>query len=693
MAKINAVTDLSYDGDIAVITLDSPPVNALSPDVQDGLYEGFAAAAASEARAIVLTCAGRTFIAGADIASIGRSGDHTLADVLALLDTLEKPTVAALFGTTLGGGLEVALACHYRVAVPSAQLGLPEVKLGLLPGGGGTQRLPRLIGVEAALDIAVSGRNVRGPEALKVGLIDALTTEGALVSEAIAFARKLVADAAPIRRVSAMTDKIEAARGKPELFEAFRKANARRMRGMEAPEAVISAIQAAVDLPFEEGLAAERKLFIERMMSPQSAALRYVFFAERAISKIPDIPADTPTVDIKTVGVLGAGTMGGGIAMTLLNAGLPVTIVEARQENLDRGLATIRKNYESTVKRGSLTEAEMESRLARLTPSLDMASAFAQVDLVIEAVFERLDVKQAVFKDLDRVCRPDAILASNTSFLDIDQIASVVSRPEQVIGLHFFAPANIMKLLEIVRGTKTAKSVVATAIKLSRALGKSGVVVRTCPGFIANRIMRRRAEQAQALLLEGADPAVMDKVIFDYGFPMGSLATMDLSGLDIIPDEPGKPTVRIALAEAGRLGQKNGKGFFDYDEARNPSPSPEAAQVVAAFAEKMGIARREISEQEILERNLYVVVNEAAHALEEGVVVRASDVDIAAIYGYGWPPYRGGPMFWADSVGLAKVVEALERYHAQTGDPMFAPAPLLKRLAAEGKTFQSYQPA
>jgi 3-hydroxyacyl-CoA dehydrogenase len=692
MAKINAVTDLSYDGDIAVITLDSPPVNALSPDVQDGLYEGFAAAAASEAKAIVLTCAGRTFIAGADIATIGRSGAHTLADVLVLLDSLEKPTVAALHGTALGGGLEVALACHYRVAVPSAQLGLPEVKLGLLPGGGGTQRLPRLVGVEAALDIAVSGRNVRSPEALKIGLIDAVVTEGALLPDAIAFAAKLVADHAPIRRVSAMTDKVEAARGKPELFDAFRAANARRMRGMEAPEAVIRAVQAAVDLPFDEGLAAERKLFIERMMSPQSAALRYVFFAERNISKIPDIPADTPTLDIKTVGVLGAGTMGGGIAMAVLNAGLPVTIVEAKQENLDRGLATIRKNYESTVKRGSLTEAEMEARLARLIPSLDM-NAFADVDLVIEAVFERLDVKQSVFKALDAVCKPDAIMASNTSFLDIDQIASAVSRPEQVIGLHFFAPANIMKLLEIVRGTKTAKSVVATAIKLSRALGKSGVVVRTCPGFIANRIMRRRAEQAQSLLLEGADPVVMDKIIYDYGFPMGSLTTMDLSGLDIIPDEPGKPTVRIALAEAGRLGQKNGKGFFDYDAARNPSPSPEAAQIVAAFAEKMGIKPREIGPEEILERNLFVVINEAAHALEEGVVVRASDIDIAVIYGYGWPPQTGGPMFWADQIGLAKIVEALERYHAQTGDPMFEPAPLLKRLAAEGKTFQSYQPA
>jgi 3-hydroxyacyl-CoA dehydrogenase len=607
------------------------------------------------------------------------------------LDTIEKPTVAAIHGTALGGGLEIALTCHYRVAVPSAQLGLPEVKLGLLPGGGGTQRLPRLVGVEAALDIAVSGRNVRSAEALKIGLIDAVVTEGALVPDAVAYARKLVADAAPIRRVSAMSDKVEPARGKPELFDAFRAANARRMRGMEAPEAVISAIQAAVDLPFDEGLKAERKLFIERMMSPQSAALRYVFFAERNISKIPDIPADTPTVDIKTVGVLGAGTMGGGITMALLNAGLPVTIVEAKQENLDRGLATIRKNYESTVKRGSMTEAEVEARLARLTPSLDM-QAFADVDLVIEAVFERLDVKQAVFKELDGVCKPEAILASNTSFLDIDQIASVVSRPEQVIGLHFFAPANIMKLLEIVRGTKTAKGVVATAIKLSRALGKSGVVVRTCPGFIANRIMRRRAEQAQALLLEGADPVVMDKIIFDYGFPMGSLTTMDLSGLDIIPDEPGKPTVRIALAEAGRLGQKNGKGFFDYDAARNPTPSPEAAEIVAAFAARMGVTRRDISEQEILERNLYVVVNEAAHALEEGVVVRASDIDIAAIYGYGWPPYRGGPMFWADQVGLAKIVEALERYFAQTGDAMFEPAPLLKRLAAEGKTFQSYQP-
>lgn len=692
MAEINAVTDLSYEGDVAVITLNSPPVNALAPEVQDGLYEGFSQAAASHAKAIVLICAGRTFIAGADIASIGRSGDHTLADVLALLDTLETPTVAAIHGTALGGGLEIALTCHYRVAVPSAALGLPEVKLGLLPGGGGTQRLPRLVGVEAALDIAVSGRNVKAADAEKIGLVDALMSESALREDAVAYARKLAAEGAPIRRVSAMDDRLAAARGKPELFDAFRKANARRMRGMEAPEAVISAIQAAVDLPFEAGLKEERRLFIERMMSPQSAALRYVFFAERNIAKIPDIPADTPTLDIRTVGVLGAGTMGGGIAMALLNAGLPVTLVEARQENLDRGLATIARNYESTVKRGSMTVAEVEARMGRLTPSLDI-KAFADVDLVIEAVFERLDVKQGVFKDLDGVCRPDAILATNTSFLDIDLIAGATSRPERVIGLHFFAPANIMKLLEIVRGSQTGKPVVATAIKLARTLGKAGVVVRTCPGFIANRIMRRRAEQAQALLLEGADPVRMDKVIYDYGFPMGSLATMDLSGLDIIPDEPGKPTVRIALADAGRLGQKNGKGFFDYDADRNPRPSPEAAGIVADFAARQGIARREIGDEEILERSLYVVVNEAARALEEGVVVRASDIDIAAIYGYGWPPYRGGPMFWADQVGLPRIVAALERYQAATGDPMFAPAPLLKRLAAEGESFQSFQPA
>ena len=689
MTAINPVTDLSMDGDVAVITLNSPPVNALSANVREGLFEGFKAATADPAvKAIVLICEGRTFIAGADITEFGGAArGPSLFDVQEMMENAPKPVIAAIHGTALGGGLEVALVAHYRVAVPSARLGLPEVNLGLLPGAGGTQRLPRVAGPEKALEMMTSGRHAPASEALAMGLVDELAEEGKLREAAVAFARRCVAENKPLVKVRDNNTKVEAARGKPEIFEAFRKANARKFRGFLAPEYNIRCIAAAVNLPFDEGLAVERKLFGELVTGSQSAAQRYSFFAERQAQKIPDVPDDTPLIPVKSVGIIGAGTMGGGIAMNFANVGIAVTIVEVQAEALERGLKVIRGNYERTASRGGITAAQVEERMALITGSLDM-NALATVDLVIEAVFERMDVKKEIFTKLDAICKPGAILATNTSGLNIDEIASVTKRPEAVIGLHFFSPANVMKLLEIVRADHTSKSVIATSMKLAKQIGKIAALVGVCPGFVGNRILGQRQREAQKLVMEGAMPWDVDRVLYDFGFPMGPFAMSDLAGLDIgwVKERSKGESIRDVLCEMDRRGQKTGAGYYDYDENRNARPSPVTEKIINDFIVKTGSNPRTVSDEEILERCIYPMINEGVKILEEGKAIRSSDVDVVWQNGYGWPVYRGGPMWYGDQIGAAKVLEKMKEFQAKMGDD-FKPAPLLEKLVAEGKKF------
>jgi 3-hydroxyacyl-CoA dehydrogenase len=686
MTEINSVTTLTQDGDVAIVTLNSPPVNALSANVRDGLYEGFKQAIASDAKAVVLICEGRTFIAGADITEFGgASRGASLPDVQAMMENSPKPVIAAIHGTALGGGLEVALCAHYRVAVPSARLGLPEVNLGLLPGAGGTQRLPRIAGVEKALEMMTSGRHAPAAEALAMGLVDELVEEGKLKEGAVAFARKAVAENKPLVKVRENNAKLEAAKGHPEVFADFRKANARKFRGFLAPEYNIRCVEAAVNSgSFEEGLGVERKLFMELMTGPQSAAQRYYFFAERQANKIPDVPDDVPVRPIKRVGVLGAGTMGGGISMNFMNAGIPVTIVELKQDALDRGLSTIRKNYERS--RGAKPE-ETEARMSRLTGTLDF-DALGDCDLVIEAVFENMDIKKDVFRRLDKVAKPGAILASNTSYLNIDEIASVTSRPQDVIGLHFFSPANVMKLLEVVRGEKTAKDVIATSMKLAKQIGKIAVLAGVCPGFIGNRMLSQRQREAQKLVMEGAMPWDIDRVLYDFGFPMGPFAMSDLAGLDIgWSKETSKgESIRDVLCEMDRRGQKTGAGYYDYDENRVAKPSPVTEKIINDFIVKSGANPRKVSDEEILERCVYPMINEGAKILEEGKAIRPSDIDVVWVNGYGWPVYRGGPMSYGDQVGPDKVLAKMQEFQKQMGD-VFNPSAVLEKLVADGKKF------
>jgi 3-hydroxyacyl-CoA dehydrogenase len=687
MTAINDVVDLTREGEVAVITLDSPPVNALSAQLRAGIARAVEQAVADDAaKAIVLTCAGRTFCAGADITEFGKPPkDPSLSAVQAVIEAAPKPVIAAIHGTALGGGLELALSCHYRVAVPSAKCGLPEVKLGILPGAGGTQRLPRIVGAERALEMITSGAHVKAKDAAAMGLFDKLLTEGQLREEAIAFAREVIASGAPLKKVRDLDEAIAPARGKPEIFEEFRKKNARKFRGFEAPEACIKAVEAAVEKPFEEGLSFERSLFETLVASEQSAAQRYAFFAEREAAKIPDIPKDTPTREIARVGVIGAGTMGGGISMNFLNAGIPVTIVETKQEALDRGLGVIRKNYESSAKRGRLSMEDVEKRMALITPSLSLDD-LADCDLVIEAVFELMEVKKEIFTKLDGICKPGAIMASNTSYLDIDEIASVTKRPGDVLGMHFFSPANVMRLLEVVRGEKTEKDVVATAMALGKRIGKVAVCVGVAHGFVGNRMLSERQREANNLIMEGAMPWDVDRVLYDFGLPMGPFAMADLAGLDLgwTPENSTGETAKERLCEIDRRGQKNGKGFYDYDENRKATPSKVTEEIILELSRAKGITRRAISDQEILERCIYPMINEGAKILEEGKALRASDIDIVWLTGYGWPVYRGGPMFYADTIGPDKVVAALEGY-AKTLGPDFEPAPLLVRAAKEGK--------
>ncbi len=689
MTTINPVTDLTVDAGIAVLTIDSPPVNALSANVRAGILAGVKQAVADDAvKAIVLTCAGKTFIAGADITEFGKPPTGpSLPEVQAAIEDAPKPVIAAIHGTALGGGLEVALVCHYRVAARSAKCGLPEVNLGLLPGAGGTQRLPRIVGVEKALEMVTSGTHVPAPAAAEMGLVDLLTDDASLRADAIAFARQVVAEGRPLRKVRDLDDEIAAARGKPEIFAEFRRANARRFRGFDAPEYNIRCIEAAVELPFDEGLKRERAMFVELLNGTQSAAQRYYFFASRQVWQLPDIDADTPLLPVRQVGIIGAGTMGGGIAMNFLNAGYPVTIVETSQQALDRGVRTIRTNYENTAKKGRITAADIERRMALLTPTLEMEK-LADADLVIEAVFENMDVKKDVFGRLDRIAKPGAILATNTSALDVDEIAAATSRPEAVIGLHFFSPANVMKLLEVVRGARTAKPVIRTSMELARKIGKIAALVGVCPGFVGNRMLAQRQREAQKLVLEGALPWDVDRALYEFGFPMGPFAMSDLAGLDLgwVREKSSSSTLREILCEMDRRGQKTGAGYYDYDEKRNAKPSPVVEQVIRDFAAKQGRTSRVVSEQEILERCIYPMINEGAKILEEGKAIRASDIDVIWVNGYGWPVYRGGPMFYADTIGLDKVLETLRRYEESFG-PDFKPARLLEELVAQGRKF------
>lgn len=686
MSSINAVTELS-SGEIAVVTLNSPPVNALSQQVRAGIVEGMKAAIADPTvKAIVLVCEGKTFIAGADITEFGKPPQKpSIQEVEDAIENSPKPVIAAIHGTALGGGLEVALTCHYRVAVPTAKCGLPEVNLGLLPGAGGTQRLPRIVGAEKALEMVTSGQHVGAKECLAMGLVDELVTEGELLQGATAFAKKIVAENRPLKKVRDLNTKMEAARGNADLFANFRKTNARKFRGFLAPEYNIRCIEAAVNLPFEEGLQVERKLFAELMSGSQSAAQRYVFFAEREVWKIPDVGGHTPIIPVNKVGMIGAGTMGGGIAMNFLNAGIPVTIVETKQEALDRGLGVVRKNYENTAKRGRITLEDVEKRMSLLKGTLALED-LAQSDLIIEAIFENMDIKKEVFGKLDRIAKSGAILATNTSALDIDEIATAVKRPEAVIGLHFFSPANVMRLLEVVRAKETSKAVIATSMQLAKRIGKVAALVGVCPGFVGNRILAARSRAAQALLMEGVMPWDIDRVLYDFGMPMGPFAMSDLAGLDLgWSKETSKgSTLREILCELDRRGQKTNAGYYDYDENRNAKPSPVVEKILKEFVAKNGGKPRPVSDEEILERCTYPMINEGAKILEEGKAIRASDIDIVWINGYGWPVYRGGPMFYGDLIGLDKVLAKLKQFEGAN----FKPAALLEKLVTEGKKFR-----
>ena len=686
MPAINEVSSLENHSNIAVLTLNSPPVNALSANVREGLHDGVKSAIGdSSIDAIVIICEGRTFIAGADITEFGQAPKGpSLYDVQDMIENSTKPVVAAIHGTALGGGLEVALTCHYRIAVPSAKCGLPEVNLGLLPGAGGTQRLPRIVGAAKALVMMTSGEHVPADQCLSMGLVDEIADEGKLLEGAVSFAETIVSEKRPLVKVRDAEDKISADKGNDALFADFRKSIARKTRGFLAPEYNIQCIEAAVNKPFDEGIKVEQELFMKLMTGTQSAAQRYMFFAQRQVTKIPDIEADTEVKDINSVGVIGAGTMGGGISMNFANVGIPVTIVEQSQERLDKGLGIIRKNYENSAAKGRITEAQVEERMNLIEGKTSIEALDTQ-DMIIEAVFENMDLKKDIFKQLDDICKEGAILASNTSALDVNVIAAETNRPEDVIGLHFFSPANVMKLLEIVRGEKTSKSVVASSLAIAKKIQKIAAVVGVCPGFVGNRILAQRQREANKLILEGALPWDIDDALFDFGFPMGPFAMSDLAGLDIgwSKDTSKSETLRDVLCEAGRLGQKSGKGFYIYDENRNKSPDPEVEALIKKFGEERQIKMREdITKEEILERCLYPMINEGFKILEEGMAIRASDIDIVWTNGYGWPVYEGGPMFYGNIIGFDKILFWLKKAELELG-PEFKPSAYLEKVVTE----------
>lgn len=689
-------------GQVAVLTIDNPPVNPLSSGVRQGLYDGVSKALADPAiTAVVITGANRAFIAGADISEFGAAGGEGagLFEVLTAMESSNKPVVAAINGTAFGGGLEVALCCDYRVAAPTAPVGLPEVKLGLLPGAGGTQRLPRLIGAQKALEFILSGDPVLAPQALALGIIDAVI-DGDLVSGAVDFANDVVAKGSKKRRIRDETAMLEADRGNAELFAAARKQAASTMRGRFAPEMIIRCVEAAVNEGnFDAGMQVERECFGKCLAHPQREALIHVFFAERECAKIPDVPRETAAKTIKSAAVIGCGTMGGGIAMCFANAGIPVTVLEMEQAALDRGFGVIRKNYERMVARGRMAAAELDTRMGLLTGTLEFA-ALGPADVVIEAVYENIDVKIGVFKKLEAVMKPGAIIASNTSGLDIDRMAAATSRPQDVIGLHFFSPANIMRLLEVVRGSATSKETIATSMQLGKTLRKIAVLSGNAPGFIGNRILGAYTRQAGEIILQGATPYQVDSVIGKFGMPMGPFQMNDLVGLDLgwrarklagMKPEDVPITARVAdqLCELERFGQKNGRGYYIYGSgSRAGTPDPEVVQMVEQVARDVGITRRPIDDDEVLKRCLYAMVNEACRVLADKIAIRASDIDITYINGYGFPEVSGGPMFWAQKQGLANVLEDIRKFHVEYGDA-WQPAPLLERLVAENKGFAS----
>ena len=691
------------EGRLCVIEIDSPPVNALSQSVRQGIMQQLQLAIEDESvEAIVLICAGRTFIAGADIREFGSPpvAPH-LPDVVAALESSPKLVVAAIHGTALGGGFEIALGCHYRVAKQDARVGLPEVKLGLLPGAGGTQRLPRLIGVPSALSMMMSGTPVMAGKAAKMGAVDHVVGDD-LLKEAMAYTEKLLNEGASLRRLCDM--RIDPASVPDNFYAEFRAATARKTRGYFAPERIIWAVQAAVDLEFAEGMERERDLFIECMFSTESLAQRHVFFADRQAGKVAGLPKDTPLRDIRRVAMIGAGTMGGGIAMNFASKGIPVLMVDVDAATIERGMAVVRSNYMRGVKKGRMTEAQFDALMQLFIPTTDYAD-LADVDLVIEAVFENMAVKKDIFKRLDQVCKPGAILASNTSTLDLDEIAQATSRPQDVVGLHFFSPANIMRLLEVVRGAETAPDVLATVMRLAKQIGKVGVVSGVCYGFIGNRMLEGYGREAGLLMLEGARPEQIDRVIYEFGLPMGPVAMGDLAGIDVgakvreerrkagtLPADPRFGLVADKLVAMGRCGQKTGAGYYRYEPGnRAPIPDPEVQELIQREAERLGIEQREISDEEILMRCIYPLINEGARILEEGIAQRSSDIDVVWINGYGFPPYRGGPMHYADSVGLKKIYDQICLYRDTLGNEFgyWEPAPLLEKLAQEGGKFAS----
>ena len=690
--------------DIALLTIDNPPVNPLSSGVRQGLYDGISQALQdADIKAIVMTGAGRAFIAGADISEFGGSASQaaSLHDVLTMMENSAKPIVAAINGTAFGGGLEVALCCDYRVAAPGAPVGLPEVKLGLLPGAGGTQRLPRLIGAEQALQFILTGDPIPAPKAKALGIVDEVI-EGDIVSGAIDFARKIVAQGGKTRKIRNEDTRVIADRDNQEIFANARKDAARRMRGRFAPEMIIQCVEAAVNLgDFDAGMAVEQACFRKCLEHPQREALIHLFFSEREVSKIPDVPRDTPVKPVKSAGVIGCGTMGGGITMCFANAGIPVKVLEMNQEALDRGLGVIRRNYEIQVQRGRMTDAQLDTRMALISGTTAYED-LGQADVVIEAVYENLDVKVEVFRKLETICKPGAIIASNTSGLDVDAMANATSRPGDVIGLHFFSPANVMRLLEVVRGSKTSKETIATAMQLGKTLNKIAVLSGNAPGFIGNRMLGGYTRQAGEIILQGATPYQVDKVIQQFGMPMGPFQMNDLVGLDLgwrarqlagVKPEDVPITARVAdkLCALGRFGQKTSRGYYIYPEgSRAGQPDPEVVAMVEATSAEVGITRRPIADEEVLKRCLYPLINEGARILEAGIAIRPCDIDIVYINGYGFPEVTGGPMFWADKQGLKTIYEDILQFREEYGD-FWTPAPLLERLVKEGKTFASLQ--
>jgi 3-hydroxyacyl-CoA dehydrogenase len=698
----NPVT-LSLDGSIAVIRIDNPPVNALSPETIDGLSAALADAAANPAAtAIVVYAAGRTFIAGADIKGLenvvwgGDTGAPEMHDLLQRIEQCPKPVVMAIHGTALGGGVEVAMAGHYRVAVAEAQLGLPEVNLGIIPGAEGTQRLPRLVGVDNALTMVVSGRPIKAAEALQNGLIDRIVED--LVGGAVAFARE-VATTGTHPKTSERTDKLPKAAELPAMVAAAHALARKIRRNQHAPAAAIAAVEAAATMPFDQGCQKERDLFFELIKSGQAKAMIYAFFAERAVAKVPGVSKDLPVAPVSTVAIVGAGTMGAGIAMACANAGITVVLTDTAQAGLDRAMATIRKNYDSSVKKGRFTPDAAAERVGRITTQIGTAG-FDTADVVIEAVFESMALKKDVLAQLDAAMRPGALLATNTSTLDIDALAGVTSRPQSVIGTHFFSPANVMRLVEIVRGAKTSPETIAAAQALAKRLGKVGVVVGNCAGFVGNRMMFPYMYEAQFLAEDGATPAQVDKALTDWGMAMGIFAVDDMGGLDVawrVRQELGqfsdpakrKPLVADQLVAMNHLGQKTGSGWYIYDAERKATPDPEVEALIERTAEAAGITRRSFTSEEIIEREIYALVNEGAKILEEGYALRAADIDVIYLTGYGFPSYRGGPMFYADSVGLKQVYDRVAAFHKEHGE-RWKPAPLLERLAREGSTFRAW---